>query len=99
MYSPPVTYEMGNVPSSENVDQKRSRRKFTICEAPGFRSGAAALFATEPKYKCDNVKMYHMYKIIDTGSYGQAIEVAIIDLVNVCYDITFVQRVDVDGIM
>ena len=96
MSSPPVTYKMGNVPS-ENTDQKRSRRKVTICEAPEFRSGTAALFATEPKYKCDNVKMYHVYKIVDTGSYGQAREVAIIDYVNVCHDITFVKRSDVDG--
>ena len=87
---------MGNA-SSENTDQKRSRRKVTICEAPEFRSGTAALFATEPKYKCDNVKMYHVYKIVDTGSYGQAREVAIIDYVNVCHDITFVKRSYVDG--
>ena len=96
MYSPPITNEMGNVPS-ENSDQKRSRRKVTICEAPEFRTGTAALFATEPKYKCDNVKMYHVYKIIGTGSYGQAREIAIMDYVNVCHDITFVKRSDVDG--
>ena len=87
---------MGNVPS-ENTDQKRSRRKVTICEAPEFRTGTAALFATEPKYKCDNVKMYHVYKIIETGSYGQAREIAFIDHVNVCHDITFVKRSNVDG--
>ena len=96
MSSPPITCKMGNVPS-ENTDQKRSRRKVTICEAPEFRSGTAALFATEPKYKCDNVKMYHVYKIVDTGSYGQAREVAIIDHVNVCHDITFVKRSYIDG--
>ena len=87
---------MGNVPS-ENTDQKRSRRKVTICEDPEFRTGTAALFATEPKYKCSNVKMYHVYKIIGTGSYGQAREIAIMDYVNVCHDITFVKRSDVDG--
>ena len=96
MSSPPVTYKMGNVPS-ENIDQKRSRRKVTICEAPEFRSGTAALFATEPKYKCDNVKMYHVYKIIETGSYGQAREIAFMDYVHVCHDITFVKRSNVDG--
>ena len=82
---------------SENSDQKRSRRKVTICEDPEFRTGTAALFATEPKYKCDNVKMYHVYKITGTGSYGQAREIAIIDYVNICHDITFVKRSDVDG--
>ena len=98
MSSPLVTCEMGNVPSVD-VDQKRSRRKFTICEAPEFRNGTAALYATEPKSKCDNVQMYHVYKIIETGSYGQAREIAIIDYVNVCNDITFVKRSNVDGIM
>ena len=85
---------MGNVPS-ENVDQRRSRRKFIICESPEFRNGAAALFATEPKFKCDNVRMYHVYKIIETVSNGQAKDIAIIDHVNVCTDI----RSNVDGIM
>ena len=88
---------MGSTPSSI-VDLKRSRRKFTICESPELKDGAAALFATEPKYKCDNVKMYHVYKVIETGS-GQARDYAIIDYVNVCTDISFVKRSDVDGIM
>ena len=97
MSSPPITYEMGNTPS-DNTDHKRSRRKVTICEAPEFRSGTAALYATEPKYRCDNVKMYHVYKIIsETGSNGQAREIAIIDHVNVCHDISFVKRSNVDG--
>ena len=88
---------MGNTPSTI-AGLKRSRRKFTICEDPVHQDGTAALFATEPKYKCDNVKMYHVYKIIQVGS-GQVRGYAIIDLVNVCTDISFVKRSDVDGIM
>ena len=99
MSSPPITCKMGNTPTI-NVDQKRSRRKFTICEAPEFRNGTAALFATEPKFKCDNVRMYHIYKIIETGSCdGQAKEIAIFDYINVCNDITFVKRSNVDGML
>ena len=88
---------MGNIPSNV-IDQKRSRRKFTICGYPVLKDGAAALFTTEPKSKCDNVKMYHVYKVIETGS-GQARDYAIIDYVNICTDISFIKRSDVDGIM
>ena len=41
--------------------------------------------------------MYHVYRISETGSYGQAREIAIMDYVNVCHDITFVKRSNVDG--
>ena len=43
--------------------------------------------------------MYHVYKIVETGSYSQAREIAIIDYINVCNDITFVKRSNVDGVM
>ena len=88
---------MGSTPSNI-ADLKRSRRKFTICRNPELKDGTAALFATEPNHKCRNVKMYHMYKIIEIGS-GQARGYAIIDYVNICTDIAFVKRSDVDGIM
>ena len=88
---------MGNTPSTI-AGLKRSRRRFTIREDPGCQDGTAALFATEPKYKCDNVKMYHVYKIVQIGS-GQDRGFAVIDLVNVCTDISFVKRSNVDGMM
>ena len=88
---------MGNTPPTI-AGLKRSRRRFTIREDPGYQHGTAALFATEPKYKCDNVKMYHVYKIVQIGS-GQDRGYAIIDLVNVCTDISFVRRSNVDGMM
>ena len=87
---------MGNVPS-ENVDQRRSRRKFTICESLELKNGTSALFVTEPK--CKDVRMYHVYKVIGLGSNGQAKDIAIIDYVNVCTNISFVKRSNVDGIM
>ena len=43
--------------------------------------------------------MYHVYKLIERGSYGQAKEIAVIDYINVCNDITFVKQSNVDGVM
>ena len=70
---------MGKVQSLGN-DQRRSKGRFAIYE---FSSGTAVLFATEPKYKCRNVRMYHVYKIVESGNFGQAKVVAIINYVNV----------------
>ena len=42
--------------------------------------------------------MYHVYKIVITVS-GQARDYAIIGYDNICTDISFVKRSDIDGIM
>ena len=72
-------------------DQRKWKRRFAIYEPPEFSSGTAVLFATEPKYKCRNVRMYHVYQTVD-----QVKSVAIIDFVNICTDISSVRRTNAD---
>ena len=76
---------MGSVQSS--TEQRRSRRKFTIAESsvrpPSTKE--PFLFATEPKHKTKDVKMYHIYGITEA--------------ITVCLDISFVKRSPVDGIV
>ena len=87
---------MGSVQSSS--EQRRSRRRFTIAESnikpPSTKE--PFLFATEPKHKSKNVQMYHIYDITEFMR-GSMKTVAITDLYNVCFDISFVKRSLVDG--
>ena len=54
------------------------------------------LFATEPKHKCDNVKMYHVYRI--TEIFGTNKTMAIIDIADVSTDTSAVKKSSVaDG--
>ena len=84
---------MGTVHSS--LEQRRSRRRFTIAES-SIRSADAKeafLFATESK----DVQMYHIYGIIEFMG-GSMKTIAITDLYNMCVDISFVKRQPVNGI-
>ena len=57
---------MGNVHNKS--EQKRSRRRFTVSESnirpPSIKE--PFLFTIEPKYKGNNVKMYHIYSVTET---------------------------------
>ena len=89
---------MGTVHSSS--EQRRFRRRFTIAES-SIRSPDAKepfLFATEPKHKPEDVKMYQIYSITEFMR-GSVKTVAIADLYNMCVDISFVKRQPVDGIV
>ena len=89
---------MGNVQSS--LEQRRSRRRFTIAES-SIRPPSSKepfLFPTEPKHKSKDVQMYYIYGITEFMR-GSMKTVAITDLYNVCVDTSFVKRSPVDGIV
>ena len=89
---------MGSAQSSP--EQRRSRRRFTIAES-SIRPPSSKepfLFATEPKHKSKDIQMYHIYGKTEFMR-GSMKTVAIIDLYNVCVDISFVKRSTVDGIV
>ena len=87
---------MGSVQSSS--EQGRSWRRFTIAESNIKLPSAKEpfLFATEPNYKSRDVQMYRIYGITEYMR-GSMKSVAITDLYNVCFDISFVKRSPVDG--
>ena len=81
---------MGNVQST--LEQKRSKSRFAISDSEGpTRTNKPFLFATEPKHKSRDVKMYHIHSITET-MVGKTRSVAIVDLVHVCIDISSVKR-------
>ena len=55
------------------------------------------LFATELKLKTRDVKMYHVYRVTENTGLNKTM--AIIDIANICKDISFVKRYAVDGIV
>ena len=56
---------MGNIQST--FEQKRSKRRFTISDSESpIRTNEPFLFATKPKHKSRDVKMYHVYSITET---------------------------------
>ena len=62
-YSPRVvSTHMGN--TQMNSELRRSRRRVTVCEAS---KSEPFLFATEPKQKSSDVRMYHVYSLRPLG--------------------------------
>ena len=47
-----------------NSELRRSRRRVTVCEAS---KSEPFLFATEPKQKSSDVRMYHVYSLRPLG--------------------------------
>ena len=80
-------------------EQIKSRRRVTICESPVNPpdSKEPCLFATEPKFKSRDVKMYHVYRVTETT--GLTKTMAIIDIANICRDISSLMRYVTDGIV
>ena len=67
---------MGNVQST--LEEKRSRR-FAISDTESpIRTNESFLFATEPKHKSRDMRMYHVYSITQT-MVGKTKSVAIVD--------------------
>ena len=73
---------------------KKVRRRVTVCEVSKTEP---LLFATEPKQNSTDNKMYHIYRI--TESFGTKKTMAIINIADVCTDITTVKRAAVDDAM
>ena len=88
---------MGNVQST--LKQKRSRRRFAISDSKSpTRTNEPFLFATKPKHKSRDVRMYYVYSITET-MVGKTKSVTIVDLVHVCTDISSIRRVPTNGIV
>ena len=85
---------MGNI--HNKLEQRRSSRRFTIYESSVKPPDSMEpfLFATELKLKTRDVKMYHVYRVTETTGLNK-----IIDIANICKDISFVKRYAVDGIV
>ena len=75
-----------------NSELRRPGRRVTVCETS---RPEPFLFATEIKQKCSNVKMYYVYRITET--FGSKRTMAIINIADVCTDITAVKRAAVDS--
>ena len=74
-----------------NSEIRRSRRRVTVCETS---RSEPFLFVTEPKQKCSDVKMYHVYRINETFGSRKIMTIIFAD---VCTDKTAVKRAVVDG--
>ena len=75
-----------------NSEIRRSKRRVTVCETS---RSEPFLFVIEPKQKCSDVKMYHVYRITET--FGPRRTMAIINIADVCTDMVAVKRAVLDG--
>ena len=78
-----------------NTELRRSKRRVKVCETS---KSEPFLFITEPKQKCSDVKVYHIYRITETLGLESQLP-SFINIAAVCTDITAVKRIAIDGAM
>lgn len=72
--------------------RRSKRRRVTVCKAS---KSEPFLFATEPKQKGSDVRMHHVCRI----TFRSRKTMAIINIADVCSDISAAKRMAVDGSM